>query len=614
MEQGPESEFVSIYDAHGRPLRISRRDWLLNSQANMRRAWNDATKLYDLCLAAAHRKDYEILDEPTVRLLEIEPGADDVLALRASVLASTNRMAEVEPLVREAIAKYGPSAPAYFHLGRALNQQGKHKDYLELLQKALALDPNHLASLQSWTYEYRQQHSDRATLKMLQAMAKKRKSWMAAHFAGAQFLREGDVRSAVASFEQVLSMDGWSAEALLQITRELMAKDLHRETLDVVKPHYLVGTHPTEVGLALVKSLIVLKDAERAEALLHEIAIKAGPVARDEIGRLGSQITALDSTPRTVQVDRPITPVALALSRPTWWDALRRPEWLLPTVDRPRRIGLFALSVAQGPDSTRDRIGRLSRSIPSYLAERLLFESDWATETVRFMAPDLGPLVFPEIEESAFRGAVSKGVERILMGYLNPNGLSWRITLQARQVPSLDLMSSFEAEFVIGEEGPALAAFADRVLAELGGSGTAAATWYRAPEPAITSEYLKCLEQQSSLYHVEQGFGSKESIRGRREILHWLHRLALEMPNSQGPLIFFSALASDKSQGYDYRSEMKSFALDLLRGAQAGDVLDRISPLVYDVLDMPLERDRVMERLEVDASSAYRSWLAELRH
>jgi tetratricopeptide (TPR) repeat protein len=99
------------------------------------------------CAEARLAQDWGALLTCADTLLGARPGDAMALAWKGEALARAGRLAEAEPLLREAVAKDPKIAYAWNNLGRCLNEKKAWTEACEAFDTALALEPGQLEAL-----------------------------------------------------------------------------------------------------------------------------------------------------------------------------------------------------------------------------------------------------------------------------------------------------------------------------------------------------------------------------------------------------------------------------------------------------------------------------------
>jgi tetratricopeptide (TPR) repeat protein len=99
------------------------------------------------CTEARLAQDWNALLAFSEELLAKRPEDAAGLAWKGEALARMDRLAEAEPLLRDAVARDPKIAHAWNNLGRCLNEKKAWIEAGEALDKALALEPNQLEAL-----------------------------------------------------------------------------------------------------------------------------------------------------------------------------------------------------------------------------------------------------------------------------------------------------------------------------------------------------------------------------------------------------------------------------------------------------------------------------------
>ncbi|HWA82621.1 MAG TPA: hypothetical protein VG820_04265 [Fimbriimonadaceae bacterium] len=615
MRGDTNREFVTVYDQQGRELQIKRSDWNATIRARLQEIWNDPDQLYAKCLNAAHSGAFEPIEEATLQLLKLRPSDPEAIGLRASTLVGLDRFDEVEPFIQGIMAAHGPSCFTCFHLGMAHKARGDLEKCIEMLREGLELDPNFVPGMQHYVAMQQERLGAAKVDALLMDLLTRKQSWLAGCFLAARRLQSGEKGGAVEMYRMALNEEGWYPEMLRQIVGQLSEAGMHQEAFDLVSPHYQQAMSP-EIGLVLVSSLIALDRLDEADGLLHQIALQARPPYHGQIAQLSSKITALRKPIGTQMATDTVVPHPYTINRPTWWRALKNPEWLAPERQRKSRVDFtaFAVQIAgtrEGRDAI-DRLGRLSRSVPLLMMERLLFDSDCDAMAVILAVPNQGACVVPGIGDQAYRQMVRADADYLVRGTIIPSRRMWRAEIEIVRVAGWKIVERCKADFVIGEEGPALHALMHRTLTRLGKLGPIhpyPQSNYLPPLESVTATYLTCLEQQAAYFLCDAGFGGPDRIYGRRNILNNLHSLTVNTGCPQAPAIFLSALLSDKAQGEDFYREFEPFVLQFVNAAQPGSLVDLLSPFAFQLYDKPAEFAAAVARLKQTSDQAYVTWL-----
>ncbi|WP_291271536.1 tetratricopeptide repeat protein [Geothrix sp.] len=99
------------------------------------------------CAEARLAQDWSTLQTCADALLEARPGDAMGQAWKGEALARQGRLAEAEPILREAVAKEPGIAHAWNNLGRCLNEKKAWTEACEALDRALTLEPGQLEAL-----------------------------------------------------------------------------------------------------------------------------------------------------------------------------------------------------------------------------------------------------------------------------------------------------------------------------------------------------------------------------------------------------------------------------------------------------------------------------------
>ncbi|WP_367345261.1 tetratricopeptide repeat protein [Stenotrophomonas bentonitica] len=588
-------QLITVYDAHGRELQVTRADWrdrMLLPQLQAKRDQPDA--LYQLILQAISDGFLADVESASIHLMDIDPNVERGHVLRAIVLMGKERWDEAERVLRNAIAKVGETGTVLTNLAKIQVGRGDSPQADATLWRAITLDPNQDNGLGWWLARERERGGDAGYEAALQKAMALPGSWRAWLHLGRQRFADGDIPAGLVAFRAVLESAGDDSEVLATISGDLGNAGQIAELVSCTEPYYVPERHDPKVGMNLVQAYLHLDRLKQAEALLNRLYALDVPPIRQHLDmfqtRLQESLLAAESA-QPIDTEG-LEIIHMPFDRPIWQYGLRDPQWLFaPKSVAARKVTFLMLSKVVSGDEQAERqreddVGRLSRAIPLYLAESAYQWTDLQAHSLAAVVKGGGPVLFGAQGEAGERSAaeqLASSTDLLVVGSIGQVGDIWTI--------DLGIWDSARTELVGRESisaGPAAlhAAVLDlesKVLARLGGLRSAPHdAIYARPTPEQMSPYLDALAQSFSLCLAANGVTSKESMWGERNMIEWPLRMLLQWPERE---VFQVMYISGISHAGRYRSTLldafdtRSFALlDEIR--QRDPVLAGLGPLL----------------------------------
>jgi hypothetical protein len=263
-----------------------------------------------------------------------------------------------------------------------------------------------------------------------------------------------------------------------------------------------------------------------------------------------------------------------------------------------------------------DDLGRLTRSVPLYLADPVFF---WTGKKPSLALPVVvghGPVVAGKewSEEQVFQ-FVDGTAAQIVSGCVEEANGHLKFTLTVWDGATKKALRSFQRSASRDAYGEAVLALERDVLSLVDPTYTKstipAASFYVRPNQAQVPHYLASLAQTLMMTLVHNEHVPKDGLWGERNMFEWYLGTALEMEGAQVPRILFLA-SLNKSRGYgsDVFREYERQAVKLLKDENnRGSGFYRLSPLLFKLFGMDDEFEKRKSELLVSADAAYKTWL-----
>ena len=210
-----DPNMIRVYDAYGRELYISRKDWrdsvLLE---NLKKAWNQPDELYQMILSALSDGFRSDIIDAARQLYKIDAVRVRGACLWAIVLMEEGRLDEAEKVLRDFIAKHGENSVILTNLAKVYSLRKDDAEAEEILWHSLGIDPNQDNGMGWYEAIHRERGGkDAGGLEALRRIAAIPSSWRAQLWLARAELESRNVDAALSLYEQALmQISGGSRE------------------------------------------------------------------------------------------------------------------------------------------------------------------------------------------------------------------------------------------------------------------------------------------------------------------------------------------------------------------------------------------------------------------
>jgi tetratricopeptide (TPR) repeat protein len=613
--QGAPGDPITVYDVHGRPLRVDRETWRREIlPGTLKAAWNDPDQLYDAIVEGALRDElFDDVEAASKRLLDIDPDVGRGHAVRGIVLQRTGRLGEAERVLRAALA-HERSGAVLTNLAKVQAQRGDEDAAQATLDEAVALDPNQDNGLQWWALRIRERRGDEAMRAALRDAAARPGAWRPQLLLGFDALQSGDHDEAIGWLTDALDRSGDDEQALLEVSGRLGEAGRVDDLFALIAPRYTLLRHGPIVGLNLLRAYAAVGNHVGGRELLHELMALQRPDLRERL--LEFEGVFDDQRDAATQTELPETPevAVLVLDRPPWAAGLHDASWLMPdTRSRGVSIAVVPFAVRSvGAEETRversTSDGRLARGAALALAEAMQF---CTSADVRVLLPEVAgqgalvtgtPWTAEDLNELA-----DDAPDFYVTGVVEAGGLGVVVWRPDEDRPALELRRP-------GRDGATLLALQDELVDAFQADGAVVARPpappYVRPPRALAGAYLEVLEQARAMTVAAQGVVPRERLFGERAMLQSPLEVALAWPEVEIPaLVFLGNLVKSRRE---VAAEFGASAIALIDGAPTHSSVARLAPLVLDALGRRSEARARAAALAPGEPEAYVQWLARL--
>ncbi len=615
---------ITVYDKFGRQLEIERDEWRTHVlPQQLIDAHDDADALYAAIVGALEDGFVDDVLPATERLYEIDTNPERCHTVRGIALLQSGDLEGAGFVLSDYLERFGPSGVVLTNLAKLQAARGLEAQSEATLWLALSYDPNQENALLWYGSIHRERQGNEGLWQAIERVAELPGSWRPQLWLARNALERRELNEARRLYSHVLDQAADEPDVLMMISGDLGNNGYASEVLNIVGPVYEPHRHNPLAGLNLLRAHLQMGNLVEGQELLHELFALNRPDLRDRLFAISNEFGNLEQAEAVPQPteDQPLAVELVTLERPIWLSGLHDPAWLFPA-DKGQgpEIAFLALANVTGAEQAdpsvqrEDDLGRLTRSLPMYLAESTWLRSGRRTCVVLPAVRGAGPVVSgqPWPEESIFHCAGDAPLA--VSGSLDGSGDELRVELSLWDCTSRRRICQLDFSMTPDELGTTVQELDHEILEALE-AASAAEGRDQDDRPGVEEMplYLLCLGHSLTLSLVQSGVIRRDAMWGERNMYQAMLALVLEMPKALAPkLMFLGALAKGHDFGSLVYSEFKQPALQLIEDERdRNSPLYRLSPLFLKAFDMHrfgLRRDELL----ATAQGPFRAWLESL--
>ena len=610
---------MTMVDAFGRPQQIPREQWKKEVLPQVMDAYQHAPdKLAALLLQYMREGLADDLLPAALRLAALDKDVERGLSILAAVQRDIGELDSAQATLRELQQKLPESLSPLVGLAMVADKQGDRASATALLWGALQKDANHPDALHGWLSWENERLGESGYEKALEEACALPSAWRPLLWRARHKLQQQQVDAALADYRTAGARADNDTDFLFMTANDLGRANQLEAIAELVLPRYRVEGHHPGIGIALLNYYVATKRPKEGMELLHQLRVRFPRALDQQLAPFDAEFTRqLVPAPKPLQGQPKV--IMFRMDRPLWYGVLGKPEFLLPPPQKEGLVLFAGLAVVHdGPKDLQvqreDELGRMSRSVPLFLAEQLhllagipagtalpvVEGGGWVVSSVPWAEDKLAELLTDRERQST----------KIVSGSVRTDGGQRRIDLWVYDVATKQRIGHATATGEDGKLGAAYLQLLREVSALVGGSKDLA--------PAVGSEvfwdkYATTQAQLSALVISAQGLLAKELVFGQRAILEWTLALALDERRSvQARMLLSCALAADAAMGSKVHRELAGPFAELFRTEPAASPFARTALPVLRALGLePLWKQR-REEILAAGNDTFRHWIARL--
>jgi tetratricopeptide (TPR) repeat protein len=553
VDPANDPNIIKVFDGYGREMFITKQQWKDNVLlGNLEKEWNNSDQLYGMLVRA------------------LQDGfAADVIPY-------------AERILNDFLSAHGEDGVVLTNLAKVHSRRGDDARAESILWHALEVDPNQDNGLDWYVAIHRDRGGESSALDAYRRVAAIPRSWRAQLWLARDALQSKDLAAAQTLYTEALARAERPVppDLLMQMIGDLGNNGYLAEIIRLVEPCFDPAFHGLRVGNNLINANYDLGRMEAARSILNQLYAQKRHDWQQTLGYWDTELAKAHIAQRAEAVAEQLSASLMSIEGPLWTHGGSPFAALLPAKRaNARGIAVFGSTalLAKAPDKPAaqlsDAPGRLSRSIPLILAERIHLTTDAAGFALIPWVQNEGfallgrPYKDQDLCDLASKGG--KAPDFVVGVTVDATQSRWKLLL--RLVRRNDGLCIAEAKVEAASEdpGPAVERLAEkmvRLLTQHAGIRTISApTWYQIPTGQDSSVYLLRLEQQLAVTCMHLDFLEGGGLYGEHEILDGILQLCVRQPTNQiVRMIFAQTLRQMQKVRPEILSEYKE-KIDLLQ-------------------------------------------------
>lgn len=614
-------EFVEATDAFGRRVRLSRDEYLKNVLPKLLEVHgNDPERLVALLLQGVRDGLAPALIPAANRLTVVDKDPDRALSVLALVMRDAGELDAAEATLKELLQKRPQSPNARVGLSVLAEQRGDLAKAEAFAWEALQIDTNHADAVHCWLQMRHRAVGDAGYRAELEKAAALPGTWRAQLWLARHDLQNGREADAVATYREVLARAGNESDALVMASGDLVQAQRHDLVKELIAPRFQAGRHHPHVGLALLHHQLQTQDHVAGAELLHLMHLHYGHMIGDQLQPFTAEFDRL----RLQKLAPPAPLPANAriglyrFDRPVWFAGLDDPAWLLPPKAADAKHVMFMALAVDGqptvPPGREEEFGRLTRSVPLFLAEQVWLSTPHRGTCGLPMAENGGFVVmgrpWPEDQIAQQLGDRERASTILVTGLLRVEGEQRRIDLWAYDCNTKQRVGHAATDGTMQDLGRMLLQLMAELWTAIGGPAG-----HKPPvgDEAFWARYADGLGQHATLVVTQAGGMPRERLFGERYVAQWAQQVALSETRWQpGFWLYASVLGVLQQLGSNVPKEHARFVAEIFRQSPANSAFARLAvkPLRAAGIDGIWQSRRPEILAAAGGDANYAAWLA----
>ena len=541
-----DAELITIYDAYGREMQITKREWRTKVlPGNLKAQWQNPDHLYEIIVNALGDGFLQEVIDAARHLYQIDHNPMRAACIWGIVLMKDGQLNEAEQVLNTYTKKHGESGVILTNLAKIYDERKETDKTAATLWHALELDPN-LDNAVAW-YMARAHEAGGVTGQQaaLKRLAELPKSWRAQVWLARTALEAQQREVALNLYRTAIAHVGYPppSDLLMQISGDLGNNGHLHDILQLVEPHFAPDVHGLQVGNNLLKAAIDLNKYDVAQRVLDQLYAQKRPDWKQHLSYWDTELAKkkVEAAPFDPQQELQLT--MLTLDGPVWLkpDAPAATLFPTPLASAPHIafIGCTAADETGEQTAVRqlaDARGRMSR------AEQVALTTQAFAHTLVpwIIKPSPGFLlsgsVFADDDAAHHARSGSTPSDYVVITHLVAKGDAWTLSLRIVRTIDASCLKSLSATCTMNDPMSAVQTLAQQTIAELTRIAKVplqdSSPRYQVPSKDNFVTYLLRIEQLLAVRCSGMDGVPGRFLNGEREIIDGNLQLCLAYPES----------------------------------------------------------------------------------
>lgn len=605
-ESKKEEEYVECVDKQGRITKIPCEKWKSEViPAKLKASWNNPAALYEEIITAASDGFAEEVVEAAEHLAEIDDIKERSATTLSNVYLACNRISEAKEVTEQYISENGESSIILTNLAKAYEAEGEKKKTLETLEKAIKLNPNETSAVVCYGAYFQENESIEASEKALESIATKYDSYVARMLLARKDLQNKNIRKVMKVYRDILENNEPTSAMLTAMSGDLGSCGYIKEVIKILEPLYDVRKYSIQAGLNLLHAYFEDRNHRKGLKLIQELMQVPDPSLRDYLVHMAHEFDKVRSIKEFEGDKGKIKINMISLDKPIWYYDLENPDFLIKKKTKAEKVAIIPYvdltkKVEGNKLSNGDGIGTLTRTIPLYMSDELMYTTEYDSRVIIPFAHKYGPVVTTEEYTKEALNDICKKVksDKLIAGSINTANENKTLVITNLVY---DLKNDSVEKIIydcdddcFGED------FKDMIndVKEHLGKEIENDSFYKAPDDDDVLVYLSALGQQLTQTFIAHKYLQRKEFLGDEEMYNWYFNMALSNPESELPLIIIaSAIAKSKEYGSPMVDRVKRQAIGLFTNRKDDSIAKKLLPLLYKFYQLDNDYSREKEKI-----------------
>ena len=605
VKQEIKEKMIEYIDQYGKRGKMSITKWKEEViPAKIKNAWNKPSDLYNELVEAIEGGFVEDILEAAKHLRDVDEIKERGTTILAIAYMSMRDFQSAEKVLLEFIDEYGKSGIVLTNLAKVYDNKGEKDKVLETLWEGLNIEPNQDNGV-AWFLEiHKEKEGKEGYISALNKVAAIEGSWFANLLIAREHINEKDIEGAKNIYIKVLERYSDNSNVLITISSDLGQAGYIDEMINLIGPVFDINRHIPQVGLNLLNGYYLNKKWKEGEELIRKLMGVPDTRLRDYLVHMMNEFEKIRRIPEVEGDGEEVKINLITLNEPVWYYALKEPKWLIKEKENIKSVAIIPYvdltkkEQIEGKIKNEDGVGTLTRTLPLYLSELLMFKSNYLSKVEIPYAEGFGPVVTTEdyTKDSLKEICIKVKANKLITGNIRIKDTTLIITTYIYDLEKDDVIKIIYDcdEECFGEDFNDMVNDINSQLGEVVDDNT----YYSLPSNDNVLVYLSSLGQHLTQTFVYTKHLDRNILWAENNMFNWYFNMALSNPDDVIPMIMLaSAIAKSKDYGSNMYKTVEKQAIGLFKNRSENATLKGLLAFIYKLYDMNSEFEKIKNEL-----------------